>query len=220
MVMHGWLYLQPLLPSHGVQVFAEQVKYYSESYFNVSMSAESVDLAYSAALADAVLLYAHAATRVLSEGGDLHDGEAVTVAVRNTSFEGTGNRVVTLDRHGDRISDWEVMNFVMGADGGMGSVPVGMYKGMEEQYRAYEQAVVWPSNTAAVPVDYLSGALWHAARIDWTLPFAAQLVRIAMLLEQAAISRLKRMLVLQRFTLQCFFLSRAPGTGVLLSLVP
>ena len=104
------------------------------------------------------MLYAHAGTKLMSEGGNLQDGEAVTAAVRNISFIGVGGSVVVLDSQGDRIESYEVMNYVQGADGGMNSVPVGVYSHTEHQYRAYERAVVWPGNTTEVPMDYVSGA--------------------------------------------------------------
>ena len=153
----GWLYLRSLLPSRGMQAFAEQVSDYTSSGFNVTLSATSVDLTYSTSLHDAIMLYAHAATYVLSKGGNLQDGEAITAAVRNISFMGVGGSAVVLDRQGDRIESYEVMNYVQGADGGMNSVQVGVYSHADQQYRSYDRAVVWPGNTTQVPVDYISG---------------------------------------------------------------
>ena len=156
----GWLYVQPLIPSEGMAAFAEKVSGYSKTRFNITLPADSVDLTYSAALHDANMLYAHAATKVLSEGGDLHDGYAVTKALRSTTFEGVGKIVVTLDQNGDRIESYEVINYLLDADGAMVRVPVGMYSSKAKQYRAYDQAVVWPGGTTEVPTDYVSGALW------------------------------------------------------------
>ena len=87
----GWLYIQPVLYSGSMQAFAKQVSDHSKSRFNISTPADSVDLTYSVALYDAIVLYAHAATKVMSEGGDLRDGYAVTAAVRDTTFQGVGN---------------------------------------------------------------------------------------------------------------------------------
>ena len=102
--MEGWLYVQVSLPSVNMQAFAEQVTDYSHSLFGIPLSsAQEVDLTYSQTLYDAIMLYAHAATKVLSEGGDLRDGQAVTAAARNTTFVGVGGSVVALDTHGDRI---------------------------------------------------------------------------------------------------------------------
>ena len=154
----GWLYVMPFLPSEGMQEFARQVSEYTKSSFNLTISPDLVDLTYSAALYNAIMLYAYAATKVLSEGGDLHDGQAVTEAVRSTPFEGVGGNTVVLDKQGDRIESYDVMNFVVEADGGMGSVPVGLYNSSLGEYTAYERAVVWPGSTTVVPVDYLSGA--------------------------------------------------------------
>ena len=159
----GWLWFRPFLAS-SMQAFAKQVSEYSKSHFNVTVSPDSVDLVYSAALYDAIMLYAHAVTRLMSEGGDLRDGKAVTAAVRNTSFAGVGGTVVALDSKGDRIESYEVMNFVMEEDGGMGSVAVGLYNLTEGQYQSYDRAVVWPGNTTAVPGDFLSGEYCRAPR--------------------------------------------------------
>ena len=62
-----------------------------------------------------------------------------------------GGEFFLLDQHGDRIESFEVKNYV-DADGQMGSVRVGLYDSILQQYRAYEQAVVWPGNTTKVPV--------------------------------------------------------------------
>ena len=159
----GWLWFRTFLAS-DMQAFAKQVSDYTKSHFNISVFPDSVDLPYSAALYDAVMLYAHAATKVLTQGGDLHDGQAVTEAVRSTRFEGVGNSVVSLDKHGDRIQSYEMMNYilkegnVLDGDDVMSSVAVGMFNSTQEQYSAYERQVVWPGKTLEVPADYFSGA--------------------------------------------------------------
>ena len=43
---------------------------------------------YSASLYNAVYLFAHAATRVLSDGGDSTNGTALVEAMRSLTFEG------------------------------------------------------------------------------------------------------------------------------------
>ena len=156
--MRGWLWFRPFLGS-DMQAFAKQVSDYSKSHFNISVHPDSVDLANSAALYDAIMLYTHAATKVLAEGVDLHDGQAVTEAVRVTRFEGVGNTVVALDEHGDRIESYVVMNYVVGVDGRIESRPVGLYNSTTQEYLVYGQAVVWPGNTMEVPADYFSGEL-------------------------------------------------------------
>ena len=155
--MQSWLYLRSVLASGAMQAFAMQVSDYSRSNFNIMVSPDSVDLTHSAKLHAAVMLYAHAATKLISEGGDLRDGEAVTAAVRNTSFTGVGDSVVALDRNGDRIESYEVMNYVLKEGGVMSSVAVGMFDSVVQQYTAYERPVVWPGNTMEVPTDYVSG---------------------------------------------------------------
>ena len=161
--MAGWLYFRPYLAS-DMRVFAKQVSDYSKLHFNLSVRPDSVNLPFSTALHDAIMLYAHAGTKLMSEGGNLQDGEAVTAAVRNISFIGVGGSVVVLDSQGDRIESYEVMNYVQGADGGMNSVPVGAYSHADQQYRAYERAVVWPGNTTQVLIDYISGGpVMHVA---------------------------------------------------------
>ena len=152
--MQGWLFLRSFFVSKAMKAFAEQVSDYTKSHFNISVSADSVNLAYSTALYDSVMLYAHAATKVLSEGGDLHDGQAVTEAVRSISFEGVSGSMVALDEHGDRLESYEVMNYVVGADGAMGSVPVGLYNSTGGTYSAYGREVIWPGNTTNTPPDY------------------------------------------------------------------
>ena len=89
----------------------------------------------------------------------MQDGLAVTEAVRNITFEGAGRSVVALNNDGDPIgSSYEVMNYVVRADGGIGSVPVGLYNNSaEQQYTAWKRVVIWPGNMTEVPVDYLFG---------------------------------------------------------------
>ena len=154
--MAGWLWFRLFLRS-DLEVFAEQVSNYSKSHFGITVRADSVDLASSVALYDAIMLYAYSATRVLLEGGDLRDGEAVTAAVRNTTIEGVGGTSVTLDSNGDRIDSYEVMNFVVKAGDVMRNVAVGMFNSTLEQYKAYDRTVVWPGGTTEVPADYFSG---------------------------------------------------------------
>ena len=161
-MLSGWIYFLPLLRFEGMQAFAEQVMNYTQSHFGIVLnSSADVDLTYSTALFDTVMLYAHAATKVLSEGGELTNGKAVTDAVRSTRFEGIGGPVA-LDEQGDRVGSYELMNYVGGEDGGMESVPVGMYDIEAGEYKAYEgKKVVWPGGTTEVPVDYVSGAPHH-----------------------------------------------------------
>ena len=168
--MLGWLTVQPLLPSEGMQDFAKQVSNYTKSHFNLTISPASVDLTYSAALHDAILLYAHAATKVLSVGGDPYDGKAVTAAIRSTAFQGMGGSAVALDEQGDRLASYEVTNYVVGADGTIRSVRVGVYDIVQGRYEAYERKVVWPGNTVEVPADYFSGECTSNSR-DWPPAF-------------------------------------------------
>ena len=104
--VEGWLFLQQDLPSEGIELFKQQVSEYTKSIFNLTITPNSVDLTYSLALWNAIMLYAYAATKVLSEGGDLHDGQAVTEVVRSTKFEGVGGNTVFLDKKGDRIESY------------------------------------------------------------------------------------------------------------------
>ena len=167
--MLGWLYMRPAFPPKGMQTFAEQVSDYTKSHFNITVTADSVDLTFSVALHDAVMLYAHAATKMLAEGGDLVNGTAMTAAVRSTTFEGVGGSTVALNQQGDRIESWEVMNLVKRGAGVMDSVSVGTYNTIR-QYMVCDRAVVWPGNTTEVPGDFLAGTfccihcpLWGAA---------------------------------------------------------
>jgi hypothetical protein len=156
--MVGWLFIESARLSEGTDTFARQVRDYSKSHFNISVRADSVDLTYSAALYDAIMLCAYAVTTVMLEGGDLQDGEAVTAAIRNTSFVGVSGTTVSLDSHGDRIESYEVMNYVLEAGDVMSSVAVGVFNATLQEYSAYERAVIWPGSRMEVPVDYSSGA--------------------------------------------------------------
>ena len=149
----GWLWFRTLLASN-MQAFAKHVSDYSKSHFNITVLPDFVNLEFSAALYDAIMLYAHGATAVMSAGGDLQDGKAVTAAVRSTSFTGVGGTLVELDSNGDRVESYEVMNYVLEEGDVMSSVAVGMFNSTTGQYKAYERAVVWPGKTMEVPVDF------------------------------------------------------------------
>ena len=102
--LSGWIYFQAMLPKAKLEDFVEKVKIRNSDVFGVTTDAQLLAQDEGLlSLHDAVMLYAHAATRVLSEGGDLQDGQAVTKAVRSTRFEGYGGSVVALDTKGDRI---------------------------------------------------------------------------------------------------------------------
>ena len=121
-----------------------------------------MDLTLSATLYDAVMLYTHAGTKVLAEGGDLHDGHVMAEAVRSTTFEGLGNRAVVPNSQGDRIQSYEVMSYVQGADAAMGTVPAGVYINEEHQYRAVqgqETPPLCPLTLLQVNPDYLTNTL-------------------------------------------------------------
>ena len=154
--MAGWLFFRPFLDSN-METFAKLVSKYSTPHFGVAGSADSVNIQDSVALHEAIMLYAHAVTKLLLEGGDLNNGTAVTEAVRSTTFEGVGGGTVVLDEKGDRIASYEVMNIMVDVEGRMSSVPVGLYNSTLQQYKAYERAVVWPGEAMEVPVDYFSG---------------------------------------------------------------
>ena len=167
--MAGWVWFRPFLAS-DMQAFAKQVSDYSKSHFDLTVSPDSVNLVQSAALYDAIMLYAHAATKVLSEGGDLQNGTAVTEAVRSTTFTGIGGTLVALDSQGDRLESYEVMNCVLEAGNVMRSVAVGVFDNTRQQYRTYERAVVWPGKRVEAPVDYFSGEprlSWLSQRLSW-----------------------------------------------------
>ena len=66
--LQGWLFFWRLLPSDGMQAFAEQVSDYTASSFNITLAPDSVDLTLSAALYDAVMLCAHAGVVVPALG--------------------------------------------------------------------------------------------------------------------------------------------------------
>ena len=148
--------------THARTHASAQVSEASWTSFGVNVSADMVILSYSTALFDAIMLYAHAATKVLLNGGQLYNGPAMAHAVRNTTIESVAKGIVALDKNGDRISSYEVMNYVVEADDQMNSVPVGTYDSSEQQYTAYERAVVWPGSTIEVPVDYFSGTPTNA----------------------------------------------------------
>ena len=121
--LDGWLYFV-LAQNVSLERFHEDVRAYGERYFDQSPDSISV---YAASLYDAVFLFAHAATRVISEGSDVDDGSAIVEAMTKTSFEGILQRSVELDENGDAIEPYAVMNYVEQGDGNMRGVEVCMH---------------------------------------------------------------------------------------------
>ena len=156
-LMHGFLSLKTLTPSEGMQAFRTQVSDYSKSIFNIALAPDEVDLTYSVALHNSIMMYAHAATKVLEDGGDLTNGQLVTNAVRSTRIEGVDKRAVVLDEHGDRIETYELVNYIW-EQVRMRQIPVGKFVSMEKKYTAYGPKVVWPGDTNQVPRSSVSGA--------------------------------------------------------------
>ena len=152
--MAGWLLFRPFLGS-DMQAFAKQVSDYSKSHFNITVRPDSVLIPYSVALYDAVMLYAHAATTVMSDGGDLHDGQALTNAIQNATFDGVEGSTVALSQDGDRIESHEVVNYWHGEDNSLVIVPVGLYNSLLKQYTEYTRAVVWPGGINQVPLSFI-----------------------------------------------------------------
>ena len=170
-IVVGWLSIVPFSRPAGLRGFSEQVAAHSDS-FNVSLTAEEVDLPYASTLYEAIMLYAHAASKTLSRGGDLHDGEAVTKALRSTSFIGIEATNVTLDQDGDRILSNAVLNFKPGTrftlddvgdifSAAVSGVMVGFYNSTLGKYKAEDHAVVWPGRTLEAPLDYVAGEGKH-----------------------------------------------------------
>ena len=102
-----------------------------------------------------LLQYAHSATKVLAEGGDLSDGQAITEALQSTTIEGVGESVVALDQSGDRIESYAMMSYLLGAGDTMQSLAIGVYDHSTRQYQASEIQVVWPGSTTIPPADYV-----------------------------------------------------------------
>ena len=151
--MQGWLYVRPFLPSEGLHAFREQVGEYTKSHFNISLISSVVDLGHSVALYDAILILAHAVTKVMSEGSRFQDGQAVTEALRSISIAGIAQHAVSLDSQGDAILQFELMKYAIAANCVMESVPVGIYD--STSFIAYDVAVRWPANMTEVPVDWV-----------------------------------------------------------------
>ena len=155
--MQGWIDLHSELPSEGMLAFAQQVSNYTKSAFNISISAEMVDLFASVALYTAVMLYANAVTKLDDSLGWYElGGQEVTNAIQSTTIEGVGNSVVEMDEHGDRVESYEVVNYVLSTNSRISFVAIGVYRSTEKQYTAFQQAVVWPGFSTDVPIDYLS----------------------------------------------------------------
>ena len=82
----------------------------------------------------------------------MSDGQALTEAVRSTSFVGIGNGNVMLDEHGDRLESYEVMN-VRRTGERLWTTAIGMYSCTEKTYSQLESAVNvrWPGDRSEVP---------------------------------------------------------------------
>ena len=154
----GWLYLTNFFQVDKRREFHSRVKDYDTMVrFNLSVDAKAPVDEFAAPLYDAIELYARAATKVLSDGGDVVDGTAVTAALRNTSFVGVEGVAVDIDGHGDRLGSYIAMSYVRGADGEVASVRVGVFNHTLQQYSAIINDLVWPGESLDVPDDYAEG---------------------------------------------------------------
>ena len=103
--LNGWLYVVFNLP-RPMQDFESKVKLYNKQRFN--FTANEIHK-YTPQLYDSVLLFAHGATRVLAEGGDvssLLDGKAVVRAMTNSTFRGVQGDWIELNDDGDTIAQY------------------------------------------------------------------------------------------------------------------
>ena len=157
--LQGWLFIRPLLSLTSESAFAKNVSDYGKKYFNAITSPDKVDLTFSAALYDAIMLYAEVATNLLSEGKDLRGktfGKEVTRALRSTTIQGIANTRVRLDSKGDRNEvSYEVMNYVNTGDDELDSVVVGKCTSANNQNCQYTetQKPLWPGNSTTPPAD-------------------------------------------------------------------
>ena len=153
----GWLFFGATITiSNATNGFVERVRQYNKLIFKIDAEVSLHDEGLLP-LYDAIMLFAHAATKVLGEGGSLLDGQAVSKAVRDAKLDGMAG-LLDVDEQGNRIESYELMNYVMGTAPKMRSEPFGMYNSTLQQYTAYEKVVVWPGRTTEVPIDYSSGA--------------------------------------------------------------
>ena len=150
--LHGWLYIVAAVPdSPNRAAFRSSVAAYGRSHFNLTLSAaDDINDGFASALYDAVYLFAHAASRVLLEGGEIDDGAAAVRAMRNLSFEGVLGQTVELDEHGDRIEAYSVMNYVE-SGGLMRGIAVLRDDGV--QLACTGERVLWPGNSTDIPTD-------------------------------------------------------------------
>ena len=124
--------------------------------FNITNGA--VDVTFAALLHDAVLLYAHAATKVLAEGGSARNGVALRSVIEEIEFEGITSRL-RLDRFGDRFESYSIMNYLQIGDGKPHFVEAGFYDFETRQYSENVHTIVWPGNSTEVPEAYTSTIL-------------------------------------------------------------
>merc|ERR1711871_513898 len=132
---------------------SEQVLEYSQmSKFDVqgvNRARQDTDdhetLYYAAALHNAVTLFAHAASKVWAQGGNLRDVHAVSKAVRSTKIVGIGGSIVALDELGEPITSFEVVNYQLGTDNRSHSVTVGLFNSSQQQYLP-ERTIIWPGS--------------------------------------------------------------------------
>uniref|UniRef100_A0A182P368 Guanylate cyclase n=1 Tax=Anopheles epiroticus TaxID=199890 RepID=A0A182P368_9DIPT len=99
--------LQPTSPTY--QYFAEKVRYLAKRDYNYTFVEDEEVNFFIGAFFDGVYLLGMALNDTLNEGGDIHDGTAITRKMWGRDFEGiTGH--VRIDDNGDRDADYSILD--------------------------------------------------------------------------------------------------------------
>ena len=159
--LSGWLYVA-IAPGEVPSDFFGRVNEYNRAHFNTSATEFYYRGVYAAAMVNAVLLFAHAATRVLDDGGNVDDGALMFRAMTSLSFEGIQQQPFRLNKNGDAIESYDAMNYVY-ENGAMHSIEIGHFA--DGRYLRTIAEVRWPGGQGHVPRAFVPtcgpGQIWR-----------------------------------------------------------
>ncbi|XP_052896080.1 atrial natriuretic peptide receptor 1 [Anopheles moucheti] len=140
--------LQPTSPTY--QYFAEKVRSLAKRDYNYTFVEDEEVNFFIGAFFDGVYLLGMALNDTLNEGGDIHDGTAITRKMWGRDFEGiTGH--VRIDDNGDRDADYSILDL----DPITGRFEVvAHYYGITREYSPVKgKKIHWPGGREGPPPD-------------------------------------------------------------------
>ncbi|XP_034234224.1 LOW QUALITY PROTEIN: atrial natriuretic peptide receptor 1 [Thrips palmi] len=129
--------------------FSNEVKEVAREKYNYTFGPAPVS-AFVSAFYDAVLLYALALNETVEQGGDPHDGKAITERMWNRTFNGISGDV-KMDSNGDRIADYSLLD--MDPETGEFKIVANYIGGKHKLEYVEDRQIHWSGGRTTPPAD-------------------------------------------------------------------